>query len=181
MMIVMLPRFDTIREQIIAMRKRAGITQQTAADKADVSQSFIAKLESGQSTPNYDAVARLYNVLEELVNGQDQIAAQVMTTYVISVSTDDDVRYAASVLRRENISRLPVLDDGRNIGTVSGRSLLNADWGDTVERHMDAALPEVPEDATVSAIKDLLTNADGVLVRRQDDGIVGIITPSDLI
>lgn len=181
MKIVMLPRFDTIREQIIAMRKKAGITQQTAADRADVSQSFIAKLESGQSTPNYDAVSRLYNVLEEQVNGQDQIAAQVMTTYVISVTPDDDVRYASSVLRRENISRLPVIDDGTNIGTVTGQSLLDADPEDTVADHMDAALPEVPEDVTVSAIKDLLTASDAVIVRRKNDGIVGIITPSDLI
>lgn len=177
----MLPRFETVREQIIAMRRKADITQAAAAEKAEVSQSFIAKLERGQSTPNYDAVARLYNVLEEMINGEDRIAAQLMTTYVISVAPDDDVRYASSVLRREKISRLPVIDDGDNVGTVTGRSLMDADSNDPVGDHMESALPEVPEESTASAVRELLNTADAVLVRRTDNGIVGIITPSDLI
>lgn len=177
----MLPRFEDVRQRVITMRRQADITQSKLAEKADVSQSFVAKLESGRSTPNYDAVARLYNVLEEMVNGEDKIASNIMTTYVVSVAPDDTVRYATSAMRRDNYSRLPVIEDGKSIGTVTGKSLMGADPEDPVEDYMEGALPEVPADASISAIKELLDSAEAVLVRRQGDGIVGIVTPSDLL
>ncbi|CAN5419922.1 hypothetical protein BH09ACT12_BH09ACT12_33660 [soil metagenome] len=40
-------------------RRRAGLTQQQLADRADTTQSAIARLESGATAPSYDAVLRL--------------------------------------------------------------------------------------------------------------------------
>lgn len=177
----MLPRFEDIRERIITMRKKAGLTQSEIAEKTGVSQSFVAKLERGQSTPNYDAVARLYNILEEINNNEDAIAVELMTTYVVSVSPQDTVRYASSIMKSENYTQIPVINDGQSIGTVTNKTIIDADPEDPVEDHMDAALPEVPEDASRNAVSELLSSTEAVLVKRKGDGIIGIITPSDLI
>jgi transcriptional regulator with XRE-family HTH domain len=40
-------------------RKRAGLTQKELADRAGTTQSAIARLESGRSTPSLEAVERL--------------------------------------------------------------------------------------------------------------------------
>ena len=46
---------DLVREA----RKRAGLTQRELADKAGTTQSAIARIETGHSTPSFDTVLRL--------------------------------------------------------------------------------------------------------------------------
>lgn len=46
---------DLIREA----RKRAGLSQRELAEKAGTTQSAIARLETGRSTPSFDTVLRL--------------------------------------------------------------------------------------------------------------------------
>lgn len=177
----MIPGFEEIRNQIIQLRKNLDMTQAEVAKKAEVSQSFIAKLESGKSTPNYDAVARLYNTLSSMSRGNEENAVELMNTYVVTVSPDDSVQYASSIMRTENYSQLPVLQNGRQVGSVTGMCLLNVDPDDKVKDHMQPAFPEVPENTSKSAVSELLKSTNAVLVRKQADDIIGIITPSDLI
>lgn len=46
---------DLVREA----RKRAGLTQRGLAEKAGTTQSAIARIETGRSTPSFDTVLRL--------------------------------------------------------------------------------------------------------------------------
>jgi transcriptional regulator with XRE-family HTH domain len=46
---------DLVREA----RKRAGLSQRELAEKARTTQSAIARLETGRSTPSFDTVLRL--------------------------------------------------------------------------------------------------------------------------
>lgn len=176
----MLPGFEELRNQLIAKRKEAGLTQAEIAEKANVSQSFVAKVEKGRSTPNYDDVSRLYNTLEELLNGGSNSAVNVMTSYIVSVTPSDTVRHASSIMRSENYTQLPVLNNGTNEGTVTNRTLLNADPNDAVNDHIEPPLPEVPENTSKQALSELLKTNDAVLVRR-DKEIVGIVTAADMI
>lgn len=177
----MLPAFDEIRERIVRLRKEAGMTQAELAEQADVSQSFIAKLERGQSTPNYEAVSRVYNTLENVTREQEQTAVELMTTYVVSLSPDDTVRYASSIMKTENYSQLPVLKGGKCIGTVTTMAILEADCDDNVRAHMGEPLPEVPGNTSRTAISELLKTSNAVLVQNKSKGIAGIITASDVI
>lgn len=178
----MLPGFEDVRERIVRRRKQVNLTQAELADKADVSQSFVAKLERGQSTPNYEAVARLYNTLEEMIREEEQTASEIMTSYVVTLDREDTVKYASSIMRREDYSQIPVTDDsGRSIGTVTSMSVIGADAEDPVEDYMDTSLPEVPEDTSKTAVSELLKTADAVLVQRSEDGIIGIITATDIL
>ncbi len=178
----MLPAFEDVRDRIVHRRKQVGLTQAELAKEADVSQSFVAKLERGQSTPNYDAVARLYNALEDMVRDEEQSAVELMTSYVVTLSPEDTVRYASSVMKTENYSQIPVVDgSGKNIGTVTTMSVLHADPDDDITDHMEAPLPEVPEGTSRTAVSELLKTSNAVLVNRQGEGITGIISAADIL
>ncbi|MFB6294580.1 MAG: multiprotein-bridging factor 1 family protein [Candidatus Nanohaloarchaea archaeon] len=90
----MIPGLDDLRDRITELRTETGLTQAEAADAAGVSQSFVAKLESGDSVPNYRDAARLYNTLEERARAAGKTAADVMNADVVAVAPDgtDDRR-----------------------------------------------------------------------------------------
>lgn len=61
---------------------------------------------------------------EEVPDRPVRIAADVMTTPVISLSEGDSVTEAARILARHNIKRAPVLRDGVIVGMISRGDLL---------------------------------------------------------
>lgn len=51
---------DLVREA----RKRAALTQRELAERAGTTQSAIARLESGRTTPSFDTVLRLVRLCD---------------------------------------------------------------------------------------------------------------------
>ena len=58
----MLPSLDEIAKK----RKMLGLTQKELARMAGVSQSSIAKIESGKIDPSYNKVKAIFDVLERM-------------------------------------------------------------------------------------------------------------------
>lgn len=55
----------TLREKLIVLRDKAGITQMTLAHQLGVSRQAVTRWESGDTAPSMDklkALARIYNV-----------------------------------------------------------------------------------------------------------------------
>lgn len=50
--------------------------------------------------------------------------ANVMSKNVITISPDDSVEKAATLMRKNSIKRLPVLDDGRLVGIITVTDLI---------------------------------------------------------
>ncbi len=70
---------DLVREA----RRRTGLTQRELAERAGTTQSAIARLESGRSSPSFDAVVRLlklcgFQLLVALEPYDDSDLAQAM-------------------------------------------------------------------------------------------------------
>lgn len=63
----------TIGNKLLELRKKAGLSQEEAAEKLNVSRQTISKWETDQSTPDFDklgAICKLYNITaDELING----------------------------------------------------------------------------------------------------------------
>ncbi|MDF1557365.1 MAG: CBS domain-containing protein [ANME-2 cluster archaeon] len=49
---------------------------------------------------------------------------EIMTTNVISCSPDEPVKHAAQLLREHKISGIPVVEDGKVVGMVTGSDIL---------------------------------------------------------
>ena len=181
----MLPELSEIKNR----RKRTGLTQSGLAAKTGVSQSLIAKIEAGAAIPSYDNAKRIFDFFESL-HAQVQAKAQdFISSKVISASPETTLREAVRSMKKHAVSQLPVLEDGRNIGAVSERAVLeklnsaedmNAVSAMPVRELMEEAMPTVRQDSPSRVVSALLEHNPGVLVARNGK-IVGIITKSDLL
>ncbi len=187
----MLPLLDEIPRR----RKELGLTQSKLANIAGVSQSIIAKIESGSVDPSYSIVRKLFTALDSLkiesVSGDNNIrrAGELMSRGVVWVGKNQLVRDAVTVMRRRGYSQLPVLESGRSIGSVGEKTVLDkAAEGENLDELfrrkvadvMEPSLPVVNEDTSVDALYGLLQENYAVLVSRGDE-IVGILAKSDLL
>ena len=121
-----------------------------------------------------------------------------MSKPVLSVSPETPVQDALAQMRKENVSRYPVLNKkGKLVGIVSESDLLNASPSDattlsvweinyllskiTVERVMSKNVITVEEDSTLEEAARLMADHRiGGLPVMRNDSVVGIITETDL-
>ncbi|MEW5955112.1 MAG: CBS domain-containing protein [Candidatus Micrarchaeota archaeon] len=169
--------------EIKVLRRKAGFTQAELAKAAGASQSLIAKIEGGRLQPGYSVVARIFSALEQASKKHERTAGEVLSRKVICVSPADSLKEAASRMRRNAISQLPVLEGGRPVGLVTETALLDALARGEVKGVRDVmaeAPPVVSESTPISALAGLLKHYPLVLVA--DKGRVkGVVTKSDLL
>ena len=118
---------------------------------------------------------------------------EIMTTDVITTTSDIDVVYAFEKLMEHKISALPVVDGDKLIGIITatdvGHNLIldKYELGTSVEEIMIKPVVTVsPEDSIESAIKIMKdgVSSSGILNQLQvveDEKLVGIISDGDII
>ena len=187
----MLPSLDDIHRR----RKELNLTQTKLATLAGVSQSIIAKIESGSVDPSYSIVRKLFNALDSLKTGSGSVedrvrkAGEVMSRGIVSVGRNQQVRDAVTIMRRRGYSQLPVLETGRSIGSISEKTVLDRiARGENLEELfrrkvgevMESPLPVVNVDTSIEALYGLLQENYALLVS-QGDEVIGILAKSDLL
>ena len=120
-----------------------------------------------------------------------------MSYPVVSVNPELPINEALTLMRRERIRRTPVIKDGKLVGIVSDKDLLNASpspatslsiWEMnyllskiTVRDVMTKEVMTVTHDTPIEeAARTMADNKIGGLPVMQDDKVVGIITETDL-
>lgn len=175
------------------LRRRAGLTQRELARLVDVSQSLIAKVEAGCVNPSYLTVRRIFEVLWRVLDEKGRrmgySAGDVHSSPVVFVRPADTVGRAVGLMVENGYSQLPVLDDGRNVGSISERrvmSMLSRGfrrdelYGGRVNSIMEPAFPTVDVAAPLRVVVSLLRYCHAVLTVRRGE-VAGIITPTDII
>ncbi|MCW8172868.1 CBS domain-containing protein [Natrialba swarupiae] len=161
-------------------RTDLGLTQSELADKADVSQPLIARIEGGDVDP-LSTLRRIVNALEKAES--DVVRADdLMNEAVVSVSPDDPVSEAARKMESEAYSQLAVIQEGIPVGSISQSDLAHVDSGardEPIEDHMSESFPTVSKDATLDEIGNLLEHYKAVMITEAGD-TVGIITEADV-
>jgi predicted transcriptional regulator len=173
-------------ERIGKLRKQLGLTQTELAKLSGVSQSLIAKIESGKIDPAYSKVMQILSVLEAEQSKGKKTAQQLMSHHIVSVSPSDTLEKAISLMRSRDISQLPVFDGGKCVGSLSDSLVV-----DLLSNHvsrlkqmkvrevMRESYPVIPSASLVDVVSDLLKHYRAVLVEK-DGHISGIITKADL-
>ena len=117
----------------------------------------------------------------------------IMTTDVITTTSDIDVVYAFEKLMEHKISSLPVVDDGKLVGIITatdvGHNLIldKYELGTSVKEIMIKSVITIsPEDTLETAIKMMKesVSSSGILNQLpvvEDDKLVGIISDGDII
>jgi acetoin utilization protein AcuB len=121
-----------------------------------------------------------------------------MSTPVITISVEDSMQHAISLLREHSIRTLPVVSDGNLVGILSDTDLKRASASDatTLDMHellyliskikikdiMSKDLITVPEDFTVEETAEMLMTRkiSGAPVTNKAGKLVGVITRDDI-
>lgn len=176
-------------EDIKRLRKDASLTQVELARRARVSQSLIARIESGTVDPRTSTLRRILEVINESYTSKTPkiTVSQVMCSPVISVRATDSVRTAIELMERHSVSQLPVTKGETLVGTVSeatvvrhlssGENVFNS----TVNEVMDDSLPVVPPSTGVDEASELMSRGYPAVLVVDKGKMVGIVTKIDLI
>jgi len=176
-------------EEIAQKRRRLGLKQAELAKLAGVSQSLIAKLESGKIDSSYNKVKTIFDALERLEVKTKIQAGKMLQNKIVSVQKKEPVSKVVELMKTHGYSQLPVFDGKQPVGSISEKAILRQilDGKDMAEiaalpasEIMEEAFPQVGEDAPLALISSLLQVYSAVLVSKKGM-VVGIITKADLL
>jgi predicted transcriptional regulator len=167
------------------------MTQLALAKRLDVSQSLIAKIESGTVQPSYEVARALLGFLDSELRQREGhfTVGQVLRRGVPWIEASDSLQAASAVLGRNAAPVLPVRRNGAMVGSISPQRINavvgsssdpKARWTDRVESAMEVPLPAVPEGLPLKAVGPLLRHAGALVVVREDQ-YVGFCDLRDLL
>ncbi len=178
----MLPELSEIKR----LRKKHSITQSDLAKRSRVSQSLIAKIESGKIDPAFTNVRKVLDILYGLNEQAEHKAEELMVKKITSCCSSDLVDVAIKNMRAQGISQLPVIDGSIAVGLVTESNLLDIlasgkrVSGIKVEEVMQEAPPIVSRKTPLRIIIDLLKYSPLILIA--DNGrFEGVITKADVL
>lgn len=173
-----LPTPEDLRER----RTDLELTQSELAERADVSQPLIARIEGGDVDPRLSTLRRIVDALGEAEGGVLR-ARDLMHSPVVSVAPDESVHETTELMDEKGYSQVPVVREGTPqglIGTSDIRQRPEENVGDLpVAEVMGESMTAVEPDATLDAVDSHLDHNDAVLVV-EDGDTVGIITEADV-
>lgn len=170
-------------QNIKKMRMALGLTQHQFAKNAGVSQSLIAKIESGKVDPTYSKVKKIEETLHFLSAKKEISLDEIMTKKIITVKPSEKAAEVIKMMNSKNISQVPVVEGENVIGLVSESSAL--EYAEklkqcTATEIMEEVPPIVPLTSSISVVSNLLKHYPLVLVKKKG-ALAGIITKADLL
>ena len=165
-------------EEIKKIRKKLGMTQTELANRAGVSQSLIAKIESERIDPTYTKTKKIFAALSELEKKEEIKAEQIMTGRIISIGPNEPIKEAISKMKKFQISQLPVIEGNKLIGLVSESTILDAllnPKSTRVRDIMQESPPIVSKTTSIQVVSNLLKHYPMVLVS-EEGKLIGLIT-----
>ena len=174
-------------ENVRKLRKRHNLTQKELAGRAGVSQSLIAKIESGRIDPSFTKAELIFSSLDELQESQELKAKEVMQRKVYFANHKDTLKKIIQTFRDKGISQMPVLSGSKVLGLITESAILKKISGNP--RGMDhltaiEAMEEIPPLISPKTGMKMLLNLlqENPLVLVYDEGeIKGVICKTDLL
>jgi predicted transcriptional regulator len=170
-------------------RRQLGLKQADLAKRAGVSQSLIAKLESGKIDSSYTKVKTIFDVLDRIEAKSKIQEGKVFNNEVVSIQKDEPLSKVVKLMKDHGYSQIPVFDGKISVGSISEKTILRQILaGKDIAQIsllptgeiMEEAFPQVSEDAPITSISSLLQTYSAVLVTKKGK-VTGIITKADLL
>jgi predicted transcriptional regulator len=183
-------RLEEKSQEIKKRRKLLGLTQKELAGRGRVSQSLVAKLESGKIDPSYSSVQKIESALtdlEKLNLKKDLKAGDIMKIPLTVVWGDEKISKVVKIMWNRGFSQMPVFEGEIPVGSISEEDILKAHekYGKKkmrelyVKEIMNERFPVVNRNTTVNSIRELLKENKAILVTKGKK--FGIITKSDFL
>ncbi len=169
--------------EIKSIRKKIGLTQSELASQAGISQSLIAKIESGTLDPTYSKAKKIFDVLDSLSKQKQLKAKDIMNKKLISVTPETKIKDVIKEMRKHGISQMSVIEKSHCVGLVSETILLDAFNKPNVEKAEDIMgdiPPIIAKDTTIDILSSLLKFYPIVMVSDKGN-LIGVITKADVL
>jgi predicted transcriptional regulator len=111
-------------EDIAKKRRALGLKQTELAKLAGVSQSLIAKLESGKIDSSYTKVKTIFDVLDRLEAKTKIQEEKVSPNEVIGIQKDEPISRVVKLMKAHGYSQIPVFDGKQSVGSISEKTIL---------------------------------------------------------
>lgn len=169
-------------------RKLLNLTQTQLAKLSGISQSLIAKLESGKIDPAYSKIKKIIQTLDKIESKDVRKAKDVMIKKMVSININDKVKKAVDLMHKKAISQVPVFDKGVSVGSILEKTITKfVSEGKPVKKIlemkakeiMEESFPTVSEETPIDILSSLLNINQAVLVTKRNK-VMGIVTRSDL-
>ncbi len=168
------------------MRASLGLTQHQLANQAGVSQSLIAKIESGMLDPGYTKTIHIFEVLTSMSEKNQPRAQDIMTRKIFWVKPSEQALQTISMMRKNGISQVPVIDGDKVVGIVSEKNLLNIiSSGKELSKEivgdiMEDAPPVISPKVPVQILFDLLKISPMAVIAEKGE-FKGVVSRTDLL
>lgn len=167
------------------IRKKLDITQKQLSEMSGVSQSLIAKIESGRMDPSYSNARKIIRTLEHATQKKERLAEDMMQKKIFSVHKNDKIKKAIKLMQKYEISQMPVVEDHKPVGYITEIIILKAVMGGVdhnreVHEIMQESPPIVSKDSNASVISELLRYYQMVLVTEKGK-LKGVIARADIL
>ncbi len=177
-------------DRLAGLRRRRialGIPLHELARAVGRSDATLSRVERGQIRPSYELVEKIDAILErrEGLATPRLTVGDVMNRSLVTVDASAPLAVAASRMEAGGFSQLPVVDDGRVVGSVSEAAVLRAVAQPTARRarvrdSLETAYPIVDEAFPADLLPPVLGRYPAVLVMHRGE-LLGIVTKADLI
>ncbi len=176
-------------QELRILRKRAGLTQKELAKRAGISQSLVARIESGSVDPRVSTLRKILNVLSEASTDVKLSARSVMHQPVIFVDLEETIGKAVELMWKHGISQLPVLQDEKVVGSIKEDTILKKIKDENIKELLNRKVsylkedpfPVVNVDTNIENVTKLLLSGSPAVLVNDHGRMIGIITKIDLI
>jgi predicted transcriptional regulator len=173
--------------EIKKLRKKYEINQKELAYRSGVSQSLIAKIESGKVEPTFSKANQIFQALEDLREKEELKAKDIMKTKILFIKPREALREVIKLMKTKGISQIPVKDKERIVGIVSEKAILQyivlhpeKISSLRAEEVMQDTPPIVSPKTGQKLLLELLKDYSVVLVADKGE-VQGIISKADLL
>lgn len=166
------------------IRKKLGLTQEDLAKRFGVSQSLIAKLETGRIDPSFSKGKDILHELERMAKSAEPNASELMSKDIVMIDSHLPLSEAVKMMKSHSISQIPVVEKDKLVGLITEDSMVHAlqkkQKKALIRQFMAACPPLVDPSTPCSAIVNMLMHYPAVLVI-EEGVLLGIVTKSDVL
>ncbi len=168
------------------IRKQLNLTQHQFAKESQVSQSMIAKIESGKLDPTYSYVKKIEKAIENLtkINEEKITAKHIMHKGAITINKDEKVKNVLKIFSKNNISQIPIIERNNVIGLITESSIVNHLEKDLINKTAEEIMEESPPLITSLAKIEIITSLlkfYPILIVQEKGKLIGVITKADIL
>ena len=180
---IKIPELESVTAEIHIERERNKIKAYQLAKRSGISKSAMSKLENNNLEPSYKLIYRVVKALNELAEfkGRRNTVKEKMIKNPISVSPDESIANARKIMKKKDISQIPIIDKNGNIlGIITEKSILDNQNGIKCSDSMEFNYTILEPDSDLEKAREIIRNTQVILVV-EDRKLVGLLTKADFL